>query len=91
MTRRAAPERTCLGCRRRRPKGALLRLVRRPDGVVAADPRGTAAGRGAYVCEAPACVEHGLARERVARAFRQRCTIDTDLREEVRGLWQRRK
>src|SRR2546426_9791028 len=43
------PRRTCLGCRRVGPKQALVRLVRGRGGVVVADPRRPAAGRGAYV------------------------------------------
>ncbi|MBI4562260.1 MAG: YlxR family protein, partial [Candidatus Rokubacteria bacterium] len=54
MTR--APVRTCIGCRGRRPKSALVRLVREPDGLVGLDRSGTAPGRGAYVCPGRGCV-----------------------------------
>jgi predicted RNA-binding protein YlxR (DUF448 family) len=62
------PERTCVGCRTRRPKAELVRVARRPDGVVTAHPAGTAPGRGAYVCRDRGCLE--LAGPRLARALR---------------------
>ncbi|MGH7393087.1 MAG: YlxR family protein [Candidatus Rokuibacteriota bacterium] len=66
--RRAAPARTCVGCRRIRPKQELIRLVRRPGGAVVRDPAGP--GRGAYVCDDPACMERALKGGRLAQAFR---------------------
>lgn len=38
-----------MGCRTRDPKPQLVRIVRDSAGVVAVDPSGRAAGRGAYV------------------------------------------
>jgi predicted RNA-binding protein YlxR (DUF448 family) len=49
----------------------LVRLVRLPDGTVAADSAGRAAGRGAYVCPEPACIERALSRGRLGHAFRK--------------------
>jgi predicted RNA-binding protein YlxR (DUF448 family) len=63
------PTRTCLGCRRRRPKRAMVRLVRRADGHV--DAGGAAAGRGAYVCAEVQCLERALKPGRLAHAFRK--------------------
>lgn len=59
--------RTCVGCRRVRPKAELIRLVRRPDGSVG--PDAGAPGRGAYVCrDEGECLAR--ARKRLARALR---------------------
>ena len=44
------PERTCLVCRRKRPKPELLRIVRSPRCDVGVDTAGHAQGRGTYVC-----------------------------------------
>lgn len=79
-----APVRTCLGCRRARPKATLLRLVRRGDGVVVADPTGRTAGRGAYVCGDAACLERVLQRARLAHAFRKPCEVGASLGGDVR-------
>ena len=43
-------ERTCIGCGKQSGKGELMRVVRMPDGGVAFDQTGRAAGRGAYLC-----------------------------------------
>jgi predicted RNA-binding protein YlxR (DUF448 family) len=53
-----------------RPKDELVRIVRGADGTVAVDATGAASGRGAYLCGAAACLERGLKRERLSRAFR---------------------
>jgi predicted RNA-binding protein YlxR (DUF448 family) len=63
------PERTCIGCRVRRPKGELLRVVRGPSGVHP-DPTGKAPGRGAYVHRDPGCVREATRKGALARALR---------------------
>jgi predicted RNA-binding protein YlxR (DUF448 family) len=78
-----APQRTCLGCRQRRAKRALVRLVRRPDGVVVVDARGVLPGRGAYVCAEAACAERALRTGRLAQAFRATCRLDDGLQSTV--------
>lgn len=62
--------RTCIGCRRVRPKPALLRLVRGSDGAARVDESGTAPGRGAYVCPGRGCIEAAVKRGRLAQALR---------------------
>ncbi|HEX3179406.1 MAG TPA: YlxR family protein [Methylomirabilota bacterium] len=81
MTTTSCPTRTCVGCRRRRPKAALLRLVRRPDGRVDADAAGP--GRGAYVCADAECLERALKPGRLAHAFRKPSEARTDLIDTV--------
>jgi predicted RNA-binding protein YlxR (DUF448 family) len=66
---RGVPQRTCVGCRARAPKAALLRVVAR-DGAIAPDPSGSAPGRGAYLHREAACVERALARGTLTRALR---------------------
>ncbi len=78
-----APTRTCLGCRQRRPKRELVRLVRGADGRVAMDAAGTAPGRGAYVCAEPGCVERALKAGRLGHAFRAACRFDEGLEPSV--------
>ena len=76
---RTAPRRTCLGCRQVRPKGALVRLVRGPDGRVVTDPDGRGVGRGAYVCADAECMERALSRGRLTHAFRAPSEAGPDL------------
>ena len=54
MGARHEPERTCVGCRGKAPKGLLLRFAL-VEGVVLADPSGRAPGRGVYVHRDPDC------------------------------------
>ncbi|MBI5378923.1 MAG: DUF448 domain-containing protein [Nitrospirae bacterium] len=56
---KSRPERQCLGCRQRRPKEEMVRLVLTPQGM-AWDYRGKLPGRGAYLCPVPACVRDGM-------------------------------
>ena len=56
----------------------MVRIVRQPDGAVAVDPTGRASGRGAYLCEDPACWETGLGRNRLDRTLK--ASIPTDQR-----------
>jgi predicted RNA-binding protein YlxR (DUF448 family) len=86
---RTGPTRTCLGCRRARPKGWLVRLVRLGSGIVVVDPSAAAAGRGAYVCPEAACVEHALSRGRLAHAFKKPCAPSPDLAAEVQAASDR--
>ena len=69
----AAPQRTCIGCRKVRPKAALLRLVRGADGRVDVDNSGAARGRGAYVCPDPECLGKALSAGRLGHAFKRSC------------------
>jgi hypothetical protein len=69
----AAPQRTCIGCRKVRPKAALLRLVRGADGRVDVDDGSRARGRGAYVCADPGCVGKAFSAGRLGHAFKRPC------------------
>ena len=69
----AAPQRTCIGCRKVRPKTALVRLVRGADGLVHVDDDGRAEGRGAYVCPDPGCLGKALHAGRLGHAFKRPC------------------
>jgi hypothetical protein len=61
--------RTCAACRQVRAKRSLTRIVRGPDGRVAVDPTGKAAGRGTYICDDPACREPRRLADAVKRAL----------------------
>lgn len=53
------PQRTCVGCRTVLSKRALVRVVRRPEGVLV-DLSGKLAGRGAYLHNLRSCWERGM-------------------------------
>ena len=51
------PQRQCMGCRERKAKRELIRVVRGTDGTVSLDFGGKMNGRGAYICPDPACLK----------------------------------
>ena len=63
------PTRTCAVCRQARPKREMTRIVRAPDGTIARDDTGRAAGRGTYICHDPACRDAERRDEAVRRAL----------------------
>lgn len=63
------PVRTCVGCRRRSEKKALLRVVW-SDGQVVVDERQAAPGRGAYLHPDPKCLAQAAKKRAFGRALR---------------------
>ena len=51
------PQRQCMGCRERKAKRELIRIVRGTDGTVSLDFGGKMNGRGAYICPSPECLK----------------------------------
>ena len=51
------PQRQCMGCRERKAKKELIRVVRGTDGIVSLDFSGKLNGRGAYLCPDPECLK----------------------------------
>ena len=51
------PQRQCMGCRERKAKRDMIRVVRFTDGNVGLDFSGKANGRGAYICPDMECLK----------------------------------
>ena len=51
------PQRQCMGCRERKPKKEMIRVVRGTDGTVSLDFSGKMNGRGAYICPNLECLK----------------------------------
>ena len=68
------PQRMCVSCRERSAKRTLIRIVRTPEAAVEVDLTGKRNGRGAYLCDDPACWERALRSEALAQALKT--TID---------------
>ena len=78
--------RTCVGCRERTTKTALLRVVSDGDRLVP-DPAGRLPGRGASVHPDPRCVDLAEKRRAFPRALRLAGPLDVGpVREHVSGL-----
>ncbi|MDD3243356.1 MAG: YlxR family protein [Eubacteriales bacterium] len=80
---RKIPMRMCMGCRTRRPKRELVRVVRTPEGAVVLDPTGKKSGRGTYVCaDNPACLEKAVKSKALERALE--APVSQEIYEELR-------
>ena len=51
------PQRQCMGCRERKAKREMIRVVRQTDGTVSLDFSGKLNGRGAYICPNSECLK----------------------------------
>ncbi len=78
-----APERTCIGCRRRGRQSEFLRVKRANDGRLELDATGRSGGRGAYVCRSVSCVDRALTHKTLRHVFR---LADTVSDEQLEGL-----
>ena len=66
------PQRQCMGCRERKAKRELIRVVRSPEGEVSLDFGGKKNGRGAYICPNPEC----LKKARKSRALERALSVE---------------
>ena len=71
------PQRQCMGCRERKAKKEMIRVVRGTDGSVSLDFSGKLNGRGAYICPDPAC----LSKAQKAKALER--SLETAIPQEV--------
>lgn len=69
------PVRECISCGQKFLKHQLVRVVKNEKGITL-DTTGKANGRGAYLCNRPACREKLVMKRRLDRAFRQRVSQD---------------
>ena len=71
------PQRQCMGCRERKAKRELIRVVRGVDGTVSLDFSGKLNGRGAYICPDPNCLQ----KSRKAKSLDR--SLETEVPEQV--------
>ena len=69
MGTKKIPMRMCTGCREMKPKGALIRIVKTPEGEIRLDRTGKLNGRGAYVCKNPECLKKCQHSKRLERSL----------------------
>jgi len=63
------PQRQCMGCRERKAKRELIRVVRGTDGNVNLDFGGKAPGRGAYICPDAECLKKAIRSKALDRSL----------------------
>ena len=63
------PQRQCMGCRERKAKRELIRVVRCTDGTVQLDFGGKLNGRGAYLCPNAECLKKAIKSNALSRSL----------------------
>jgi len=63
------PQRQCMGCRERKAKKELIRVVRSPEGEVSLDFHGKKNGRGAYICPQMDCLKKAIRSKALERSL----------------------
>ena len=71
------PQRQCMGCRERKEKREMIRVVRSPEGEISLDFRGKAPGRGAYICPKMECLKRAIKAKSLERS------LDTAIPEDI--------
>ena len=71
------PQRQCMGCRERKEKRELIRVVRSPEGQVSLDFKGKAPGRGAYICPNSECLRRAIRSKALERS------LDVEIPQEI--------
>ena len=71
------PQRQCMGCRERKAKREMIRVVRGTDGAVSLDFGGKMNGRGAYICPNAECLKKAQKAKSLERS------LETAIPEEV--------
>ena len=77
------PQRQCMGCRERKAKREMIRIVRGTDGNVSLDFGGKMNGRGAYLCPNPECLKKAIRSKALDRS------LEVEIPEEVYGRLQK--
>lgn len=83
MAVKKVPMRSCCGCREKKPKRELIRVVRSPEGEVSFDITGRKAGRGVYLCNDKACLLKAIKSRALSRALE--CEIPEEVYERLEG------
>ena len=83
MMQKKIPQRQCMGCRERKAKRDMIRVVRGTDGTVSLDFGGKMNGRGAYVCPDPECLKKAIRSKALERS------LEVAIPEDVYGRLQK--
>ena len=75
------PQRQCMGCRERKAKRDMIRVVRGTDGNVSLDFGGKMNGRGAYICPDMECLKKAIRSKALDRSLE--VTIPEDVIERL--------
>ena len=71
------PLRQCIGCKERKTKPELVRIIRTPENEICLDKTGKKNGRGAYICPNIQCFNKARKSNAFSRMF------NVDIPEEI--------
>ena len=78
------PQRTCMGCNKKKDKNQLIRIVKNKDNEIHVDKTGKMEGRGAYICNDVKCLEKVIKSKRLERVLET--NISNEIYESLRGV-----
>lgn len=81
---RKIPLRVCVGCREKKPKKSLIRIVSIPEGPVDVDMTGKKSGRGVYICNNKACMDKACKGKRLEKNIKRE--IPASLKEKIYSM-----
>ena len=76
--------RTCIGCRKKKEKYDLIRIVKDINGEITVDLSGKMKGRGAYICKNEECFNKAIKYNRIKTALKT--NVENKVNEELRGV-----
>lgn len=77
-------QRTCIGCKIKKDKKELLRLVLNKQGEFFIDEDGKAEGRGTYICYDTKCLDNAIKTKKIERTFEK--NINEEFYNNIRGV-----
>ena len=80
------PMRRCTGCGEMKEKKDLIRIVRTPEGDIRLDRTGKLNGRGAYLCNDPACLRKAQKKRSLQRSLDT--AVPDEIFDELAGRWE---
>ncbi len=78
------PQRTCMGCKQKKDKKDLVRIVKNKENEINVDRTGKLDGRGAYICDNIECLEKVIKTKRLEKALDIK--ISQEIYESLRGV-----
>ena len=76
------PQRTCIGCKQKKDKKDLIRIVKNKNGEINVDSKGKLDGRGTYICKNEECLNKAIKNKRMSKIFEME--IDESIYENLR-------
>lgn len=74
------PMRMCVACRQMKPKSELVRIIKNDSGIIT-DKTGKIQCRGVYMCKSSECIQMGIKRKSLERAFK--CAVNSGVYEMI--------